>query len=87
VGQPVTLVQFFQPDSLYLDTGTVAGNVNTPPAGGCRTSVEIRMDDVEDCRDVLGFHQVVFLGNHRREVEAFCQLHGIKAVHSPRMHA
>ncbi len=86
VGQPVTLVQFFRPDALYLDTGTVAGNVNTPPAGGCRTSVEIRMDDMEDCRDVQGFHQVVFYGNHRRDVESFCQLHGIKVVHSPRTH-
>jgi len=86
VGQPVTLVQFFKPDALYLDTGTVVGNVNTPPAGGCRTSVEIQMDDVEDCRDVLGFHQVVFLGNHRRDVEAFCQLYGINVVHSPRTH-
>ena len=86
VGQPVTLVQFFRPDALYLDTGTVAGNVNTPPAGGCRTSVEIQMDDVADSRDVLGFHQVVFFGNHRRDVEAFCQLHGINVVHSPRTH-
>lgn len=86
VGRPVTLVQFFKPDALYLDTGTVVGNVNTPPAGGCRTSVEIQMDDVEDCRDVLGFHQVVFLGNHRRDVEAFCQLYGINVAHSPRTH-
>ena len=86
VGQPVTLVQFFTPDALYLDTGTVVGNVNTPPAGGCRTSVEIQMDDVEDCRDVQGFHQVVFLGNHRRDVEAFCQMYGINVVHSPQMH-
>ena len=86
VGQPVTLVQFFKPDSLYLDTGTVVGNVNTPPAGGCRTSVEIQMDDVEDCRDVLGFHQVVFFGNHRRDIEAFCQMYGINVVHSPRTH-
>jgi hypothetical protein len=86
VGQPVTLVQFFQPDALYLDTGTVAGNVNTPPAGGCRTSVEIALDNIEDSRDVRGFHQVVFLGNHRRDVEAFCQMYGIKVVHSPRTH-
>ncbi|HUU17592.1 MAG TPA: hypothetical protein VMW72_10620 [Sedimentisphaerales bacterium] len=86
VGQSVTLVQFFRPDALYLDTGTVVGNVNTPPAGGCRTSVEIQMDDIEDCRDVKGFHQVVILGNHRRDVEAFCQLYGINVVHSPRTH-
>ena len=86
VGQPVTLVQFFKPDALYLDTGTVVGNVNTPPAGGCRTSVEIQMDNIEDCRDVLGFHQVVFFGNHRSDVEAFCQLYGINVVNSPRTH-
>jgi hypothetical protein len=86
VGQPVTLVRFFKGDALYLDTGTVVGNVNTPPAGGCRTSVEIQMDNVQDCRDVLGFHQVVFFGNHRRDVEAFCQLYDINVVHSPRTH-
>lgn len=81
--EPVTLIRFQGPDSVIVDTGTVVGNVSTPPAGGCRTSVEIKMDDVEDCRDVLGFHQVVTLGNHRSEVEAFCQLYGIKTVRSP----
>jgi len=86
VGEPVTLVQFFEPGALYLDTGTVVGNVDTPPAGGCRTSVEIQMDNIEDCRDVRGFHQVVFYGNHRRDVEAFCQLYGMNVVHSPRTH-
>jgi hypothetical protein len=82
-GQPVTLVRFNDPNELILDTGTVVGNVDTPPAGGCRTSVEIAMDRVEDSRDVLGFHQVVFYGNHRREVESFCQMYGIKVVNSP----
>lgn len=83
VGQPVTLVRFENPHQLILDTGTVVGNVNTPPAGGCRTSFEIAMDRVEDSRDVLGFHQVVFYGNHRRDVEAYCQMYGIKVVNSP----
>ncbi len=83
VGQPVTLVRFSNPNELILDTGTVTGNVDTPPAGGCRTSVEVAMDRVEDSRDVLGFHQAVFYGNHRRDVEAFCQMYGIKIVNSP----
>ena len=83
VGEPVTLVRFQDPNQLILDTGTVVGNVKTPPAGGCRTSVEIKMDRVEDARDVLGFHQVVFYGDHRRDVEAFCQMCGIKVVNSP----
>ncbi len=82
-GQPATLVRFQDPNRLILDTGTVVGNVSTPPAGGCRTSVEIAMDRVEDCRDVLGFHQVVFYGDHRRDVEAYCQMYGIQVINSP----
>ena len=80
---PVSLIRFQNPNELIIDTGTVAGNIDTPPAGGCRTSVEIKMDNIEDCRDVLGFHQVVTLGAHRRIVEGFCQLYGIKVIHSP----
>jgi hypothetical protein len=83
VGQPVSLVRFKDTNQLILDTGTVVSNVDTPPAGGCRTSIEIKMDNIEDSRDVLGFHQVVSVGNHRRVVEAFCQLYGIQVVHSP----
>jgi hypothetical protein len=79
---PVTLVNFRSPHELILDTGKVVGNIDTPPAGGCRTSVELVMDRVPDCRDVLGFHQMVFYGNHRRDVEAFCQMYGIKVVNS-----
>jgi hypothetical protein len=82
-GRRATLIDFKGPNELILDTGTVVGNVNTPPAGGCRTSVELAMDRVEDVRDVLGFHQVVFAGDHRRDINAFCQLYGIKVVNSP----
>lgn len=84
-GQPVTLVRFSNPNELIIDTGRVVSNVQTPPAGGCRTSVEIAMDHIEDCRDVKGFHQVVFLGNHRRILQGFCELYGIKYVRSPRL--
>jgi hypothetical protein len=83
VGGTVSLIRFRDTNELILDTGTVVSNVNTPPAGGCRTSVEIKMNDVEDARDVMGFHQVVTLGDHRRVVEGFCQLYGIKVIHSP----
>ncbi len=83
-GQPVTFVRFTSPNEMIIDTGRVVSNVDTPPAGGCRTSVEVQMDNIEDCRDVKGFHQVVVLGNHRRELEGFCELYGIKHVHSPR---
>ena len=81
---PITLVRFSDANQLIVDTGTLVGNVDTPPAGGCRTSVEVKMDNIGDCRDVLGFHQCVTLGNHLRIAEGFCQLYGIKIVHSPR---
>lgn len=83
VGDPVTLVRFSNANEMIIDTGKVVSNVNTPPAGGCRTSIEVAMDNVEDCRDVKGFHQVVTYGNHRRMLEAFCQLYDIKVVRSP----
>jgi hypothetical protein len=82
--QPVTLVRFTSPNEMIIDTGRVVSNVDTPPAGGCRTSVEIEMDHIEDCRDVKGFHQVVVLGHHRRTLEGFCELYGIRHVRSPR---
>jgi hypothetical protein len=83
VGEPVTLLDFSNPNEIVVDTGTVVGNIDTPPAGGCRTSVELKMDNISDTRDVIGFHQVVILGNHRHIVEGFSQLYGIKVVHSP----
>lgn len=83
IGQPATLVSFQGPHQLVVDTGTVVSNVDTPPAGGCRTSVELKMDRMEDARDVLGFHQVVFYGDHRRDIEAFCQMNEIKVINSP----
>lgn len=82
-GQPVTLVRLTSPNEMIIDTGKVVSNVDTPPAGGCRTSVEVLMDRVEDCRDVKGFHQVVVLGDHRRILQGFCKLYGIKHIHSP----
>jgi len=77
------LLDFNNPKEIIVDTGTVVSNVNTPPAGGCRTQVEINMDNIEDVRDVKGFHQVVVLGNHRQIVEGFSQLYGINVVRSP----
>ncbi len=83
VAQPVTLVRFTGPNEIIVDTGTVVSNVNTPPAGGCRTSVEVKMDNVEDARDVSGFHQVVTLGNHKRILDGFAQMYGYRIVRSP----
>ncbi len=79
--EKVTVMDFNGPESMYLGTGKVVGNNDTPPAGGCRTSIEITVDDVEDPRDVKGFHQLIIYGDHEKEIKAYAQLSGIEVVH------
>jgi len=81
VGQKVTIMKFQGPESIILGTGRVLCNIETPPAGGCRTSVELELDDVADCRDTKGFHQLFIYGDLERPFKAYCQLAGIKVVH------
>lgn len=78
-GQEITIMKFDGPGKIILGTGTVIGNNDTPPAGGCRTSVEVEVDGAADTRDVRGFHQLFVYGNVEKEVRAYCQLAGITA--------
>ena len=75
--QEVTLAKFQKASKMLIGSGTVVGNVETPPAGGCRTSVEVRMKDTEDVRDVKGFHQLLMYGDHAKDLRDACQLLGI----------
>jgi len=81
IGQKVTIMKFQGPESIILGTGRVLRNIETPPAGGCRTSVEIELDDVPDCRDTKGFHQLFIYGDLELPFKAYCQLAGIKVEH------
>jgi len=80
LGESVTVMDFDGPGKLILGTGRVVANIDTPPCGGCRTSVELQMDNVADPRDCKGFHQLFILGNHERLIKAYCQLAGIEVV-------
>lgn len=80
-GQKVTIMKFQGPESIILGTGRVLRNIDTPPAGGCRTSLELELDDVADCRDTKGFHQLFIYGDLELPFKAYCQLAGIKVVH------
>ena len=81
VGRPVTIMKFQGPESIILGTGKIVANIDTPPSGGCRTSVELTVDGVADSRDVKGFHQLLIYDNHELPFKAYCQLAGIKVVH------
>jgi len=79
-GQDITLAKFQGPSRMIVGSGTVIGNVETPPAGGCRTSVEVKMKNIEDVRDTKGFHQLLMYGDHAKKLRDLCQLLGIEVM-------
>jgi hypothetical protein len=81
IGQKVTIMKFEGPGTIILGTGKVLRNIETPPSGGCRTSVELELDNMADSRDTKGFHQLFIYGNLEPGFKAYCQLAGIKVVH------
>ncbi len=81
VGQKITLMKFTGPQKIILGTGRVVRNIDTPPSGGCRTSLECTVDGVADSRDVKGFHQLFIYGDLEDEFKAYCQLSGIQVEH------
>ncbi len=81
IGQRVTIMKFQGPANIILGTGKVLRNIDTPPSGGCRTSVELEVDDVADSRDCKGFHQLFIYGDLAGGFKAYCRLAGINVVH------
>jgi hypothetical protein len=80
-GQQVTIMQFVGPGKMILGKGKVLQNFQTPPAGGCRTSVELAIDGPAETRDTKGFHQLFIYGDHVRDFQAYGQLYGIATEH------
>lgn len=80
VDKEVTVMKFAGPDKMLLGTGKVVTNIDTPPSGGCRTSVELEMDDVANSLDCKGFHQLFICGKLDGQFKAYAQLAGIEVV-------
>jgi hypothetical protein len=78
--EAVTVMKLIEPAKMILGTGKVVANIDTPPAGGCRTSVELAMDNVADTLDCQGFHQLFILGKHDLLFKAYSQLAGIEVA-------
>lgn len=80
-GQDVTLAQYLSGErpQILIYTGKV---VRCYPKlqGGCRTNVEMTINEVRDVCDVKGMHQIIFYGNYGKQLRAFCQLYGINVV-------
>ena len=80
VGQEVTVMEFNGPGQIIAGLGRVTRNFDTPPEGGCRTSVELAMENVSDTLDTKGFHQLFLYGNFVNELRAYGKLAGIEVL-------
>ena len=80
IGQEATVFEFNGPDKIIAGTGRVTRNFDTPPEGGCRTSVELAMDDVPNVMDVKGFHQLFVYGRLDHDLRAYGALAGIEVL-------
>jgi len=81
-GQQVTMAQYLsgQSPQMYVYSGRVVDCPDITRAGGCRTNVEIIINEVEDACDVKGMHQVIFYGDYAKQLKTFCRLCSIEAV-------
>ncbi|MCX7886585.1 MAG: hypothetical protein N3B01_04910 [Verrucomicrobiae bacterium] len=92
-GQPITITKFSDATwwvppktpqtaatAILLGTGRVVQNIDNPPAGGCRTSLVVEVDGLDDVRSLRFLHHQLFvLGNHKDRLRAYCELAGLEA--------
>jgi L-fucose isomerase-like protein len=81
-GQDVTMAQYLPGETpkMHIYSGQVVGCPPIPRTGGCRTNVQMTINEVDDVCDVKGMHQVIFYGNYAKQLRTFCQLYGIPIV-------
>ncbi len=81
-GEDVTMAHY-QPEEtpeLFVYSGKVVKSYAMPPVGGCRTNVEITIDELEEASDVKGHHNIIFYGKHARQLRRFARFYGIAAA-------
>ena len=89
VGERMTIMEMVSTENGYdrmrVGSGTIVSNIEPDPkghnpyeeAGGCRTSVEVKVDNCKDTRSVKGFHQLFILGDVAQEFRNYAQLASI----------
>ena len=81
-GRDVTMAQYVPGETpqMLIYSGKVVGCPSIPQTGGCRTNIEMTINEVDDACDVKGMHQIIFYGNYAKQMRTFCQLYGINVV-------
>ncbi len=62
-----------------ISVGSVIGNIDVPPSGGCVVSVKVKFDSHQDVLSFPGFHQLFFYGDYGQQMKDFCRLNGLEA--------
>ncbi len=82
-GQEITFMKYLSrqsPPQMLVYSGTIVGCPANPPCGGCRTNMEVEVDELDDVCQVKGHHLCMFYGKETNQLRSFCQLLGIDAV-------
>jgi len=91
-GEPVTIIEtpMGGDPRMSILTGEVMDQVDVPPAGGCVVAPKVKLDgdfdnifDLDAAPAIERHHNILFYGNWRRELHAFCHLFGIEALTWP----
>ena len=62
------------PSQVLISAGTVLGNIDVPPSGGCVVSVKVKFDGNQEVLSFPGFHQIFFYGDYKHQMKDFCKL-------------
>ena len=80
-GMDVTIAEYVVGDKpeMLIYTGKTVSNYDTPPAGGCRTSLCATLNEIPACdlKPEHMLHLTMWAGNHAALLRAFCQMFGI----------
>jgi hypothetical protein len=82
-GQKVTFGKYHNratPPNMVIYSGTVLGCPANPPAGGCRTNMELKLDGEVDPVQVKSHHLCMCYGEYAEALRAFCHMHDIAAM-------
>lgn len=81
-GEDVTMAHCVEgdPPTMLVYSGEVVKWYDMPPVGGCRTNVEITINELDDACDVRGHHNVLFYGDFARDLRRFARLYGIQVA-------
>ncbi|RJP22604.1 MAG: hypothetical protein C4527_21535 [Candidatus Omnitrophota bacterium] len=81
-GEDVTMAHIIprEKPQMLVYSGKVVKSYDMPPIGGCRTNVEITINELDDVCDVKGHHNVLFYGDYAKRLRQFARLFGMEVV-------